>query len=286
MTPLQFIIVFLTTIFALPAHAGSVITWYHADFPPSCIIYGKLKGTGHENFLEKKLQKALPEYKHKEHTANYGRILKQMGKNNCCCVTMMKTPDREKYIEFSEPVMLYISNGIITLKSQIHHFKPYMNEQGFISINNLFHKSTMRMGISKGRCYGKKVDHIIKNNSKSDKLIIHYREDLLESLLKNIQAERSIDYTIGYPHELQWLVSQGAVEDKFIFIPIRELPEYVLSYVGCSKNKWGQRIISKVNKIINGRYDGEYKKKYQKYLPQDIISSHEKYVSKAFPAKR
>ncbi|NDV28748.1 TIGR02285 family protein [Desulfovibrio sp. JC010] len=260
------------------------INWYHADFPPSNIICGKLKGTGHENHLECKLQKALPEYKHTNHTANYGRILKQMASTNSCCVTMMKTPDREKYIQFSEPVMLYLSNGVITLKSRVNLFKPYMDEQGFISINKLFQNSPMRMGISKGRRYGGAVDSIVDDNPDSDKLIVHYREDLLESLLKNIQAERSIDYAIGYPHELQWLILQGAVEDKFIFIPIREMPEYILSYVGCSKNRWGRKIISKINRIIDGHYEGEYKNKYQDYLPKHLIDLHERCVSKAFPA--
>ncbi|NDV21702.1 TIGR02285 family protein [Desulfovibrio sp. JC022] len=282
MKQLRFFIILFITLISLPAHAENVINWYHADFPPSSIMSGNLKGTGHENLLEKKLQKALPEYKHFDHTANYGRILKQLKITNGCCVTMMKTPDREKYIEFSEPIMLYLSNGVITLKSQLSYFKPYIDAHGFISINRLFHNSTMRMGISKGRRYGGKVDSIIDSNTYSKKLVIHYKEDLLESLLKNIQAKRSIDYAIGYPHELQWLISQNAVEGKFIFIPIREMPEYNLSYMGCSKNKWGKRIISKVNKIIKGRYEGKYKKSYQKYLPADLVGLHEKCVSKAF----
>ncbi len=278
-------ILYFALITPLSTQAGSVINWYHADFPPSSIICGKLEGTGHENFLEKKLKKNFPEYTHRDHTANYGRILKQLQQTNGCCVTMLKTPDREEYIEFSNPAMLYLSNGVITLKSQMNYFKPYIDKRGLISISNLFHNSTMRMGISKGRRYGGKVDSIIDNNTCSAKLVVHYKEDVLESLLKNIQAERSIDYTIGYPHELQWLISQNAVKDIFIFIPIREMPKYNLSYVGCSKNKWGKRIISKVNKILDGRYEGEYKKRYQKYLPGNLIDQHEGFVSKIFPTE-
>ncbi|WP_421902346.1 TIGR02285 family protein [Maridesulfovibrio sp.] len=279
------IIIYLSLVIPAPVQADNVIHWYHADFPPSSIMCGELKGKGHENYLEKKLQNALPEYKHAEHIANYGRILKQLAETNGCCVTMMKTQDREKFIEFSEPVMLYISNGVITLKSRLNEFKPFIDEQGFISIAALFNTSPMRMGISKGRRYGGMVDKIVDNNKNSKKLIVHYKRDLLETLAKNIQAERTIDYAIGFPHELQWLVSQSFVEDKFIFIPIRELPEYVLSYVGCSKNKWGKRIIGKVNHIINGQYEDEYKKKYQQYLPEKLIGVHEKYSTQVFPLK-
>ncbi|GKT29776.1 TIGR02285 family protein, partial [Aduncisulcus paluster] len=190
-----------------------------------------MKGKGHENYLEDRLQEALPEYKHFEHIANYGRILKQLSENNGCCVTMLKTKEREKFIEFSNPIMPYISNGIITLKSKLDDFKPFIDEQGYISIKDLFTTSPMRMGISMGR---------------------------------------------RFPHELQWLVSQKLIKDNFVFIPIREMPEYVLSYVGCTKNKWGKRIIHKVNKIVNGQYEEQYKKKYQQYLPKDMIELHEK----------
>ncbi len=241
MKKIQLLLIAAVLLLPHPAYTKQVVHWYHADFPPSSITCGKLKGTGHENYLEDKLQKALPEYTHTAHTANYGRILKQLATSNGCCVTMMKTPDREKYIEFSDPVMIYLSNGVIALKSRYDDFQPFIDDQGFISIHNLFYQSPLRMGVSKGRCYGGEVDNIIKNHSDSKKLITHYREDLLESLLRNIQAKRTIDYAIGYPHELQWLISHGLVEEKFIFIPIREMPEFNVSYVGCSKNKWGKK---------------------------------------------
>ncbi|WP_320175303.1 TIGR02285 family protein [Maridesulfovibrio sp.] len=279
------VIIYLSLVITAPVQAENVINWYHADFPPSSIMCGEMKGKGHENYLEDKLQNALPEYEHLEHIANYGRILKQLSENNGCCVTMLKTKEREKYIEFSKPVMPYISNGVITLKSKLDEFKPFIDAQGFISINDLFKTSHMRMGISKGRRYGGMVDKIVDNNKKSRKIIVHYKMDLLETLAKNIQAKRTIDYAIGFPHELQWLVSQKLIEDKFIFIPIREMPEYILSYVGCTKNKWGKRIISKVNHIINGQYEEKYKKKYQQYLPEKMIGLHEKYSSNLFPLK-
>ena len=279
------LIIYLSLVIPAPVQAENVINWYHADFPPSSIMCGEMKGKGHENYLEDKLQNALPEYKHFEHIANYGRILKQLSENNGCCVTMLKTAEREKFIEFSNPIMPYISNGIITLKSKLDDFKPFIDEKGYISIKDLFNSSSMRMGISMGRRYGGMVDYIVDNNKNSKKIIVHYKMDLLETLAKNIQAKRTIDYAIGFPHELQWLISQKLIEDDFIFIPISEMPEYVLSYVGCTKNKWGKRIINKVNEIIDGQYEEQYKKKYQQYLPKDMIELHEKCSSNLFPLK-
>lgn len=47
----------------------------------------------------------------------------------------------------------------------------------------------------------------------------------------------------------------------------------------------GKKVISRINKIIAGRYEGEYKEKYQEYLPKGLIGLHEEYIAKTFPAK-
>ncbi len=259
------------------------ICWYHAEFPPASIINGPLRNTGHDNYLEAQLKKELTDYSHTDHCANYGRILRQLATSNGCCVTLLKTPDREKFIEYSNPTMVYIGGGLIILKAREMLFKPLIDDEGYISISDIFEKSHLRMGVPNGRRYGGDVDKIVDEYKKTDRVLIHYKEDLLKSLLVKIQAEQPVDFTIGHAHELSWLVSHGEVKDEFTFIPIREMPRYILTYVGCTKNEWGRKVIKRINKILGQQLDPEYKRRYQSNLNPDLLDLHEEFVQEVFP---
>lgn len=262
-----------------------IITWYRAEFPPASIIHGTFKDKGHDNYLEEILKQKLKGYKHTVHHANYGRILKQLATTNCCCVTLLKTPEREKYIEYSRPTMVYLATGVIVLKSKINLISPFMDEEGYVSIEKLFKKTKLRMGISHGRRYGGMVDRIIDQNKNSPRIITHFKEDLLKSLLVKIEAEHPVDFTIGHSHELNWQVSNSNIGDNFEFIPMRETPKYILSYIGCTKNEWGKKIIRKINKILGDGIDPEYKRRYQSNLRPENVAIHDRYISEVFSSE-
>ncbi|HAS87883.1 MAG TPA: hypothetical protein DCS48_01020 [Desulfovibrio sp.] len=195
----------------------------------------------------------MPGYKHIDNSANYSRIIKQLKKSNSCCIAMYKNKEREKFIEFSQPPIIGLSNGVHILAKDIAKFKPFMDEEGRISIRALFNNSDLRMGIAKGRRYTGAVDQLTKKNQNSNKIYVYYKSDVFRGLIQLLETERTIDYVIGHPQEIRWLTKHKIVEDKFFFIPIKELPPYVLAYVGCTKNEWGKKVIN------NNRYNSRRK---------------------------
>lgn len=262
--------------------ADKVINWYHANFPPGFILSGPMKGDGYENYLEHLLRDSLQDYEHKYRVANYSRILEQIRSTNACCVALLRKPEREEYVEYSQPTMIALSNGLFIQKDRIEEFKPYMDDEGYISIDKLFYESDFRMGVSKGRRYGEPVDRIVDIHSKSKKLLIRGGEDVLEGLLDMLDAQRGVDYVVGYPHEIRWLNYMGMLKEDFTFIPIREMPKYVISQIGCSKNAWGKEVIRQINQLLADGYIPEYKERYQRFLPPEAIVLHEKYIKEVF----
>ena len=109
--------------------------------------------------------------------------------------------------------------------------------------------------------------------------------DVFEGLIKLLEAERNIDYTIGHPQEIAWLTRQGIVEDKFKFIPIKEIAPYSIAYIGCTKNKWGKKVINRINQILEGNYDLEYINAHQNFLPPEGVKLHRKYLQEVFPIR-
>lgn len=282
----HYFLLILTIILATPPPAianDNVINWYFANFPPGIISNGPMAGQGYHDILQEKINKSLTDYKHIYHSANFSRILKQIRMENSCCICLVKNEEREKYIYFSQPTMTGVMNGVHILTKRLKDFKPYMDAEGVISLNKLFYESQMCMGISKGRVYSGIVDKIIKDNPKSDKIVTYYKKDVFAGLIKILQAEHSIDYVIGFPQEINWLQLQGKVKDEFTFIMIKEMPRYIISHIGCSKNDWGKKVISRINRILGGKYMDAYKKRYQKFLPPEAVKMHTATISHVFP---
>ncbi|WP_419779389.1 TIGR02285 family protein [Maridesulfovibrio sp.] len=260
------------------------IVWYHADYPPGSICKGPLKGKGYHDQFMKSLRDKLPEYTHTYRVANYSRIAKQLSISNGCCITIYKTKERLKYIEYTQPTILGLTNGVHILTKNLYKFKPFINPAGQISIIDLLENTNLRMGISKGRRYTGVLDDWIEKNAGSNNLYTYYKKDIFEGLIKLLEAERNVDFVIGHPQEISWLLKQGIVEDKFLFIPIKELNPYSIAYIGCTKNKWGKKVVSKINKLLNHTYDPDYIQAHQSYLPPEGIKLHNAYLKKVFPA--
>lgn len=277
----------IITFVLLPLQASSAeketITWYHAGFPPGIILEGPMAGQGYHNVLEDYLRKSMPGYEHVYKRANFGRIQKQIKNTNACCACLIKNEEREKYTVFSQPTMVGMMNGVHILSEDLPKFKPFINEDGYISIVDIFNKSNLKVGIAKGRKFGPAVDKLLAKYKDSKKIITHYKCNLFQSLILNMESRRGIDYVIGYPQEIQWLKSQKKTKGQFTFIPIKEMPKYVLSYVGCSKNTWGKKIIAKVNNILKGQYYQKHKERYQEFIPAETIKIHEKLIPEIFP---
>lgn len=270
-------------LFHLGYAADNVINWYHADFPPGFINDGPMKGDGYENYLEKLLRIELADYAHEYKIANYSRILEEIRTGDACCVALLRKPERERYIEYSLPTMIALANGLFVLNARFNEFKPYIDAEGYISIKELFHDTEFRMGVSKGRRYGRGVDEILDRYPDSEKVITRSGNDVLKGLLIMLSSQHNVDYVIGYPHEVSWLKYMKQVQCSFTFIPIKEMPKYVISQVGCSKNKWGKEVIRRINVVLGGKYIEGYKKRYQRFIPPEAVEFHEQYVDEVFP---
>ncbi|MFW5500959.1 MULTISPECIES: TIGR02285 family protein [unclassified Maridesulfovibrio] len=283
------IIILTSTWIAVTVCAGfsgnKHIDWYHADFPPGFISTGESTNDGYENYLEKILREGLPEFSHSYHSANYSRILQQIKTSNACCVALVRTPDREKYIEYSRPTMIALPNGVIVRSDRIDDFKPFIDSNGYISIEDVFNNSTFIMGVSKGRKYKGDIDKLLVENKGSPKIVVREGKDVLRGMLAMMARNRHIDYTIGYAHELKWLNYVKKISADFVFIPIKEVPKYVVSQIGCTKNYWGKKVIKRINAVLDENYNPEYKKRYQKFLTPEAVILHEKYIKEVFPTK-
>jgi uncharacterized protein (TIGR02285 family) len=269
-------LLFVSTCFVAQAgrsaDAEVDITWYTPDYPPSFILTGPNKGKGIVDVFWKGVMERLPEYRHHIVTANMKRIIWALeSQRKACAASLFITPERRKFVAFSEPYMFVFPVGVLFLKARYGTFEKLANEKGQLSLQELLNDSGLRLGYSNGRSYHKQVDRIIgelaslENSSKISTNSISYG-------VVRLLLHRRFDYAVGFSFEAEWLEREYELGDVLEFMPIAEAREVQLNHFGCPDNEWGRRVIADINRVVRQiRTDPRF---YDTYL--SWVSPYEK----------
>lgn len=243
------IIIFILTA-PITGKEDNAVIWMHPDQPPYSISNSYGAGLGIIDCTENLLKKHLPDFTHIYQNANSERILAMIKeKENVCSAPLIRTPEREKFIEFSIPYRVVLSNCLIILESQKKKFSQSINIEGVISLEEII-KQGYRIGITKGRAYRGIIDEILNKYKGKPNIIIHSAsQNAVGGLIKMMAAGR-IDCLIAYPFEAKYVENSTGGEIKITSIPIAGMNAYGFSMIGCSKTKKGKEIISRLNPII------------------------------------
>ena len=87
--------------------------------------------------------------------------------------------------------------------------------------------------------------------------------------------EERIDYMIGYPWEISYIAKQMDLDNEIAAVGINELKEqkWIISYVGCTKNEWGHKVIEKLNAILQRvRANDDYLFHVLRWMPGNVKS--------------
>jgi len=276
-------IIFFSQMFVIiasqHAFADDTIIWVNDNLAPAFISKGPDKGKGIVDGVVEIYKKHLPEYKHQHLEANMPRILDLMHKGaNVCYAGFFRTSEREKFVSFSIPNLInYMGVIVIKKNSRLSIF----NNHNTLSLKKLLKQKQIKAGLTQGRSYGSIIDSILKNHeNKSDHILFRAGEDSLQGLLKMLYTER-IDYTIGSPWEIPYISKQIGKSNKFrtIFIQEGKDKRWIKNYIGCPKNKWGQNLIQKINKILlQVRTSKDHMYHQLKWFPKEM----EKEIRNAF----
>ncbi|MCP3922169.1 MAG: TIGR02285 family protein [Desulfobacterales bacterium] len=248
------IILTIIWLFILPFHLFSqekdTITWIENDFPPVWIVKGTYKGTGGAQLIQNLLKKKLTGYNHRKIRTNVTRFRYMMkNKEKICDCATFKTPDREKYMYFSAiPASFIMANGIITKKSSLHRF----SDSPEISLNDTLKDKELILGVTSDRKFGDQIDTVLEKYKGSRNIYNRIAGDLTNGLVGMLIYDR-VDYILGYDWELQYLVKKFWSPKKaegLIFLPLKETKPYLMSYIVCTKNEWGKKVINDINQIL------------------------------------
>lgn len=235
------LMIFTIVICPMVLLAKDTITWRLNDWPPAYILTGPFKGKGVMDEFLKIYIEQLPEYNHKKVEMTLSRFHREAKKGNKVC-HVGTFP--EEFLEMSIPFYVVLPHQIIIRKDKLHLLK----DEEPISLHKLLKNKKLFTAISQGR-YGEHINSILDQYRGQMNIVdIPAYSNINEMLLKG-----RIDYVIEFDVNINYLEKIKNRFDKVVAIDIREVLEktpYLKVYSGCSKTKWGQQVIEKLNKII------------------------------------
>jgi len=262
--------------------AKEKLYWLEAVAPPFFIHEGPLAGQGYEDLITDVLEEQLPQYEHVHLQATISRHYQQwkLGQN-ACSLAMYKTPEREKFVYFSKASVFTLPPVLIITRERLNDF----GGKKVVNLAELLKEGKLVIGRSKNRSYGPEFDKCLDTYGNEQNIYSYEGPDLSTNLFKMLLAGR-LDALPGLPEEAMYLAETMGLRDRIMTISVSENladHESMMSYVACSKTKWGKKTIQAINTILDKeRPTDRYRAAYERWLDPSSIDGYRRMYQSVF----
>ncbi|WP_161539623.1 TIGR02285 family protein [Paramagnetospirillum kuznetsovii] len=240
----------LSTSGAAALAEDNAVTWLLPDYPPVTISHGPRQGTGYADIFLRYLTEQTPEYAHHRESSSMSRVFGLMQQGQPVChPSLLKTPEREVFVDFSGPVEFVLPHHIVVRSDRIGRFDAYRNTEGTVDVGRLMKDLGLVTTYQEKRGYPPVVSAALKASAGQKNVIETSADD--EGPFRQLAAGW-VDYIIAYPDEVNWFAELLRQADtvRFEYLPIAGLAEYTIGHVGCTKGAWGKKIVERVDEIV------------------------------------
>lgn len=245
---------------------SDTINWYVNHAPPSSFTHGDFKGKGFIDQALALIQQELPEYGHHIVSSDIATATAKWQAGELLCFpAMVKTQAREAFVHFSQMSVVHPSN-YIAMSPELAKSQGQIREA---DLQALLSNDDIYLGVRSGFAFGPQIDDLIKKYG-INSIMIFKEEQSLEAMYQ-LLANNRIDYLIGYPFESYFVTSRLAMKDKVINLPIKGVTKFTMGAVGCTKNAWGKKVITRIDQALT-------KLKSQKAYQQALTSWLDNYI--------
>ncbi|WP_157836319.1 TIGR02285 family protein [Rheinheimera texasensis] len=249
-------------LFGLLAIAHSALAdtmdWFIRDWPPVNILQGPQQGQGAYDVMLNRLIAALPQYDHQLHisTLTMRQQMMQQQKSHCL-FGLLKTPQRQTFLQFSEPVAV-IPNLQLVARAD-HPLWRQLEGKNAVDLSWLFGQAWRGM-VEQHRTYPAPISEHL-----NEFIQVSATETNLAQMLKANRA----DYVLEYADRMHYL-AQDFPDIQLKALPLLGLPAVTEVYVACSINEHAKEQIKAVNQALQQlRQDPQYRSALLDWLSPD-----------------
>jgi uncharacterized protein (TIGR02285 family) len=251
--------------------AADEITWLTMEFPPFFIHEGSDKGQGIADGVTHILARHLKGHTHREELAEPATVMTRLkAGDHVCHAAYIKTADRQRVLEFSQPDLILPPNGVTTRRENVVRLTG--GAAGPVSLAKLLQNHDLKLAVAVGRSYGPALDTLLERTRGSAHVYWRHGEDIYKSLFEMLM-KGSVDYLVGYPYEARYVARLRGVEDQVVTLPLVEMPDYTLAHVVCPKTPWGRGVVAEVNRALAvERPRPEYRQAIERWLDPSMVT--------------
>ena len=265
------------------AAAADEITWLTMEFPPFFIHEGSDKGQGIADGVTHLLARHLKGHTHREELAEPATIMTRLkAGDHVCTAAYIKTAERQRVLEFSQPDLILPPNGVTTRRESVPRLTG--GAPGPVSLATLLKNRKLKLAVAVGRSYGPALDRLLEHTRGTPHVYWRHGEDIYKSLFEMLM-KGSVDYLVGYPYEARYVARQRGVEDQVVTLPLVEVSDYTLAHVVCPKTPWGRGVIAEVNRALAiERPRPEYRQAIERWLDPGLLLEFRRQYDAKFAA--
>jgi len=261
-------------IVGAPAQAKERLLWLVRDLPPFTIFEGAEKGQGVIDQMLPLLIQQMPEYDHAIVRVNRARGIQMLQDPNSftCDPTLLWTPERAKFVHFSEPTLGVMSGGLVIHKQGEARLAPFLDGQQ-IDLKGLLSATQLKLGIVAERSYSTQIDDILRQLPDTV-FNRHYGNDATASLLQ-MQRLGRLQLVLGYWPEVRYLIQQqGGSLDEYQFHPIQGVIRYQFLHVGCSDSPLGREAVAHIDQLLPALRQRTLPALYARWLDPELQADY------------
>jgi len=276
----SFAVAFFLGLTSAQAQQKETIQWAIHNFPPYTVTDGPEKGHGIMDRAREIITSRLQDYDYEYTMGRNTRIIELLkSKPNVCASVLLRTPEREQFMEFTTaPALRILPNGIITTPNRKASLAKYLNENGELRLDAALADGKYKLAIERDRTFGKAIDETLQNPANQKSIVILQSAESFEAKMLKLVNRGEYDFFIAYAIEMKSkLADLKMTEQDAAFIPIAGASAMLSIPIGCSKSEIGKKYVALADKIIaDPAVQQELSQLYKHWLDADTAKHYDK----------
>ncbi|GAA5317631.1 MAG: hypothetical protein AseanaTS_28360 [Candidatus Pelagadaptatus aseana] len=188
----------------------------------------------------------MPEYQHLNLRLNYSRLFAEFRKGEELCAVLHHKPEREAFLVYSRPVMIYPTYQLYISEAGHERFVEKTQWAGQpMSFDHIMANSQgLKLLITPSQSYGVERDEILARHAGTPDIVKSYADK--EAVVKMLAANR-MDMTLNLPLLINYRVEQHAIQSQLIKVPLNDVGRYDKSHIACSDTPLGRKVVKAID---------------------------------------
>lgn len=241
----QVIIILYIIVSWFPSNSFSKekIIWPYVCFKPLYICQDDklVGGSGYD--IVQLLWKEMVDYEHTLMLMPIKRIIESAKEGQKqLFYGLYKTPERQKFLEYSLPCRISTPTFLVIRKSELANF----SDDRTISLQDVLDNKAITFLYLQSVSFGQGIDELLDKYKENENILREYDTSNLGSKSLKLLMNKRVDAFLSVDGTRYDAAEIGA-QDEIAFLSINEQNQYDIGYITAPKNEWGKKIIRRVN---------------------------------------